>query len=223
MAQTVFATVSPAQILAPSKAGLKSLPERRRLYSPSRGRKASGMKSADLCVRVGKSAHRSNECRPQSHPSAPSTTKWWTRSATVGLSERIRQFDRVPRLRRFGSAVLFTKGLTLAHGLRARPTGKSTAERRPLSRGTEAKMLPRFPGHPRRTSASATHRRCFKESRFRSRNREGIKRRGRRDTSEQTVRHRSQSAWRVGSRRRESIRRCRHKSPARRPAASARD
>src|SRR6202035_719435 len=61
----------------------------------------------------------------------------------------------------------------------------ATAETFRLSGGTQAKILPRFPGHPRRTSASATHRRCFKESRFRSRNREGIKRRGRRDTSEQ--------------------------------------
>jgi hypothetical protein len=55
---------------------------------------------------------------------------------------------RVPRLRRFGSAVLFGKVIMRVQFRRRRPTGKSTAERQPLSRGTQPKILPRIPGHP---------------------------------------------------------------------------
>jgi hypothetical protein len=53
--------------------------------------------------------------------------------------EEIREFDRVPRLRLFGSAVLFTKGHTLVYSRRALAARKNTAERQPLSRGTRAK------------------------------------------------------------------------------------
>jgi hypothetical protein len=53
----------------------------------------------------------------------------------------IPEFDRVPWLRRFGSAMLFTKVITLAQFRRTSPTGKSTAERQPLSHGTQARAV----------------------------------------------------------------------------------
>jgi hypothetical protein len=126
-----FATVSPARILAPSKAGPEILTGTPATLFPKSWPKS-----------VWNEIRRSLRSRREERPSKQ---KWWIRGGTGALSEGIRQFDRVPRLRRFGSAVLFTKGLTLAHCQRARSTGKSTAERRPLSRGTQAKILPRFP------------------------------------------------------------------------------